>query len=104
MTTKVLVVGGGGREHAIVSALSRAGADIYVAMKNKNPGIARACRSYELLNETDVSKVTDFALRSGVELAIIGPEAPLEAGIADSLEAHGIGCVGPTKAAARVET
>ncbi|TFG57088.1 MAG: phosphoribosylamine--glycine ligase [Methanomassiliicoccus sp.] len=104
MKTKVLVVGGGGREHAIVEALLRDGAAVYSAMKNMNPGIARAALGVKLLNETDVPKVTEFALSNGIELAVIGPEAPLEAGLADELIRKGIGCVGPTQAAARLET
>lgn len=104
MKTKVLVVGGGGREHAIVEALSRDGALVYSAMKNMNPGIARTAKGYALMHETDVAKVAEFAVSNGVELAVIGPEAPLEAGLADELVRQGIGCVGPTKAAARLET
>jgi len=104
MKTKVLVVGGGGREHAIVEALLRDGAAVYSAMKNQNPGIARAAAETKLMKETDVPKVTDFALANGVELAVIGPEAPLEVGLADSLISKGIGCVGPSQAAARLET
>jgi phosphoribosylamine--glycine ligase len=101
---RVLTVGGGGREHAIVRALYDGGAEIYAAMNNRNPGIARASKEFDLIKETDVRKVTDFAIRSGVEMAVIGPEAPLEVGLADSLEAEGIGCVAPKKNAARIET
>ncbi len=101
---RILTVGGGGREHAIVKALHDGGAEIFAAMKNRNPGIARVSRDFELIKETDVDRVTEFAVRSGVELAFIGPEAPLEVGLADSLEERGIGCVGPRKDAARIET
>lgn len=104
MKTKVLVVGGGGREHAIVEALLRDGAAVYAVMKNMNPGIARSAQEYRLSQETDVAKVTEFALSCGAEIAVIGPEAPLEVGLADELIRHGIGCVGPTKMAARLET
>jgi len=101
---RVLAVGGGGREHAIVRALHDGGAEIYAAMKNRNPGIARASKEVGLMKETDVEKVVNFAVRSGVEIAFIGPEAPLEVGLADALLDKGIGCVGPGKAAARIET
>jgi len=101
---RVLAVGGGGREHAIVKALARGGADVFVAMKNRNPGIARLARGFKLIKETDVDRVVQFAKESGAELAVIGPEAPLEAGLADRLLEVGIGCVGPTKSAARIET
>jgi len=102
---KILVVGGGGREHAIAAALSRTGdAEIYSVMSKKNPGIARLAKEVYLSTETNVAKIEDFAIKTGITHAFIGPEAPLEAGIVDSLSAKGIGCVGPTKAAARIET
>ncbi|HEY3421035.1 MAG TPA: phosphoribosylamine--glycine ligase [Methanomassiliicoccales archaeon] len=101
---RILVVGGGGREHAIVKALERGGSEIYSAMRNHNPGIARSSKEIVLVRETDTQKVTEFAVRSKVELAVIGPEAPLEVGLVDLLESEGIRCVGPTKAAARIET
>lgn len=101
---RVLAVGGGGREHAIVKALARSGADIFAVMRNRNPGIARAAKEFSLIKETDVNEVVGYALAKRVHLAVIGPESPLEAGLVDSLEEKGVGCVGPTKAAARVET
>lgn len=101
---KVLVVGGGGREHALAAALHRSGAELFSAMKNNNPGIARLAREVRLVPETAVDEVTSFALSRGVEMAVMGPEAPLEAGLVDALEQEGIGCVGPTRAAARLET
>jgi phosphoribosylamine--glycine ligase len=101
---KVLSVGGGGREHAIVKALAKSGAEIYAAMGNKNPGIVRASRGFKLVKDTDVENVVKFAAESAVEIAVIGPEAPLEIGLVDALVKEGIGCVGPTKDAARIET
>jgi len=101
---KVLSVGGGGREHAIVKALAKSGAGIYAAMGNRNPGIVRASRGFKLVKDTDVENVVKFAVESAVEMAVIGPEAPLEIGLVDALVKEGIGCVGPTKDAARIET
>jgi len=105
MQMKILVVGGGGREHAIASALARTGkAEIYSVMAKKNPGIARLAKKTCLCKETDLEKVLAFARETGVSHAFIGPEAPLEAGIVDRLEAAGVATVGPTRAAARIET
>jgi phosphoribosylamine--glycine ligase len=100
---KVLNVGGGAREHSIVEALKESNAKIYTVMKNKNPGIARASEEYILLDECEIEKVADWAVSKGVDLAVIGPEAPLGVGIVDLLESKGIPCVGPTKAAAQIE-
>lgn len=101
---RVLAVGGGGREHSIVRALDESGAEICAAMKNKNPGIVRASQDYKLVKETEVEKVTEFGVKVGAEMAVIGPEAPLEVGLVDSLEAQGIPCVGASRKAARIET
>ena len=101
---KVLTVGGGGREHAAVEALYRSGAEIYAVMKNANPGIISKSKEHLLCDEKDVARVCEFAKEKGVELAYVGPEAPLEVGIVDALEAQGVKCAAPTKAAARIET
>jgi phosphoribosylamine--glycine ligase len=101
---KVLAVGGGAREHAIASALRRDGAKIYACMKNRNPGIARLSEEFALVNETDVDAVVRYGKMRGVDLAFIGPEAPLEAGLADALRKEGIPTVGPSREAARLET
>jgi phosphoribosylamine--glycine ligase len=101
---RILVVGGGGREHAIVKALERGGSEIYSAMRNHNPGIARSSKDILLVRETKTEKIAEFAIRSKIELAVIGPEAPLEVGLVDLLESKGVQCVGPTMAAARIET
>jgi phosphoribosylamine--glycine ligase len=102
---KILVVGGGGREHAIAAALGRnATTEIYSVMAKKNPGIAALAKKVHLCRETDVKTVVGFAKEAGAEYAFIGPEAPLEAGIVDALGSAGIPCIGPTKSAARLET
>ncbi len=101
---RVLVVGGGGREHAIVEALRRSGADILAAMANQNPGIRRVAKEVLLGDVNAVDRIVAWAQDERAELAIIGPEAPLEKGIVDALVARGIPTVGPTKAAAQLET
>lgn len=73
-------------------------------MGNSNPGIARRAKEFLLVNEKDVAKVVEYAVAKGIELAVVGPEAPLEVGIADALETAGIPTASPTKAAARIET
>ncbi len=105
MDMKVLVVGGGGREHAITRALScNSDTKIFSVMARKNPGIARVAERVLLQKETNIEKIIPFATDCGVDAAVIGPEAPLEAGIVDHLEAAGIPSLGPTRAAARIET
>ena len=101
---KVLVVGGGGREHAIVEALHRSQADIYAAMANQNPAIRRRSKDVLLGDVADVERIVSWAKGYGIELAVIGPEAPLEKGITDALEAAAIPTVGPSREAAQLET
>lgn len=102
---KALVVGGGGREHAIAAALARnPETHVFSAMAKRNPGIAHIAKDVLLHKETDTQRILAFAKECGVDYAVIGPEAPLEAGIVDVLEAAGIPCVGPSRAAARLET
>ena len=102
---KLLVVGGGGREHAITSALVRnTSAELYSVMGKKNPGIAKLSREVFVHAETDVATVISFAKEKQIELAVIGPEAPLEVGLSDALWDAGIPTVGPRQKAARIET
>ena len=100
---KILVVGSGAREHAIAKALDRT-ADVYTYMGRKNPGLARLSVNYEVNDESDFGSIIKFAKDNEVELAFIGPEAPLEKGIVDELAKEGISSVGPTKKAAQIET
>ncbi len=99
---KILVVGTGAREHAICQALHKE-ADIYSIMSNQNPGIARISQ-FKIGSEMDIEGVKKQAQDWKVDMAIIGPEAPLEHGIVDTLQEAGIPCVGPTRQAARIET
>ncbi len=101
---KVLAVGGGGREHAIVEALARSGNDVYACMSNNNPGISKRAKDVLLVDEKNIERVVEYANAKGVALAVIGPEAPLEVGIADALDAAGIPTASPSRAAAMIET
>ena len=100
---KILVVGGGGREHALVWKLAQdsPGADL-IALPG-NPGIAELARCVPIRAD-DVGAVTRFAKEEQPDLVVVGPEAPLEAGLSDRLIAAGIPVFGPTQAAARIET
>jgi len=101
---KVLLVGGGGREHAIAESVARSkkNPELFAAMSKKNPGIAHLCKEFLLIKETD-PEVVDFATKNNIELAIIGPETPLAAGISDLLWDAGIPVVGPRRQAAQIE-
>jgi phosphoribosylamine---glycine ligase len=99
---KVLVVGGGGREHAIVRALLRSPQRPQVLCAPGNPGIGRDARLLEVA-DSDVVAIADAAQREGVDLVVVGPEAPLVAGLVDELALRGIVAFGPTRAAARLE-
>jgi len=102
---KVLVVGGGAREHVICDAVSRSNnATIYSVMSNLNPGIQKLSKDYLQEKETNVDKIINYAKEKQIDLAIIGPEAPLEAGIVNELNKVGIAACSPTKEAARIET
>lgn len=100
---KVLVVGGGAREHAICKSV-RKNAHLYSAMKNLNPGIKRICEEYLLEKETEVKVIADYAEEKGMDLVIVGPEAPEEVGIVDELRKKGIKVASPQKKAAEIET
>ena len=99
----ILVVGSGAREHAIAKALDKT-ADVYTYMGRKNPGLAKISKEYQVGDESDFGAIINFAKDNSVEIAFIGPEAPLEKGIVDEFAKEGISSVGPTKEAAQIET
>jgi phosphoribosylamine--glycine ligase len=104
MSETVLLVGGGGREHAIARALADADAALYACAGNRNPGIAAVADGFETVDATDVDAVVAHADDVGATLAVIGPEAPLERGVADALEDAGVYAFGPRRDEARIET
>ncbi len=99
---KVLVVGNGAREHAIVwkLLLSPGISEVYVAPGNG--GTALIARNVEV-SPTDVRGLADLAAAEGIRLVVVGPEAPLAAGLVDELKAAGVPAFGPTRAAAELE-
>jgi len=102
---RILVLGGGGREHALAWTLSREAGVAEVVAAPGSAGIAREpgvrCVPVELL---DPAAVVALARAEVVDLVVVGPEAPLGAGVADALESAGLAVFGPVRAAARMET
>ena len=98
---RVLVVGGGGREHALVWHLANSGHQVCCAPGNA--GIARLARC-EPVSAMDLGGLVRFALAQKVDLTIVGPEAPLAAGVADEFARQGLAVFGPGKSGARIES
>jgi phosphoribosylamine--glycine ligase len=104
MAETILLVGGGGREHAIARALADTDAALYACAENRNPGIAALAAGFETLDTTTPQAVVAYAEEVDATLAVIGPETPLEAGVADALADADVYPFGPTAEAARIET
>ena len=100
---KVLVVGGGGREHAIVHTLSKSSKVTEIYAAPGNAGISKLAMCVNI-KDTDVSNLVEFAKSEKIDLVVVGPEASLAVGIIDALNEAGIKAFGPTKAAARIES
>lgn len=100
---KVLVVGGGGREHAIVDALSRSSHVGKIYCAPGNPGIAQLAICLPL-EDTQVDELLAFARSEQIDLTVVGPEIPLSAGIVDAFTQAGQRIFGPSAAAARIES
>ena len=100
---KVLVVGGGGREHALAWKLSQSERIQKVFVAPGNGGTARDPNLVDVAI-TDVKALREWAQQEKIELTVVGPEAPLAAGVVDECRAHGMRSFGPTKAAAQLES
>ncbi|MBM3608726.1 MAG: phosphoribosylamine--glycine ligase [Alphaproteobacteria bacterium] len=100
---KVLLIGSGGREHALALAISKSPVLTKLWIAPGNPGTA-ACGENAPLDPADHRNIVAFCQRMGVDLAVIGPEGPLAAGLVDDLERAGIAAFGPSKAAAQLES
>ncbi len=100
---KVLVIGGGGREHAIVEALSRSERVSKIFCAPGNAGIAALAQCVPV-KDTDVDGLLSFARENAVDLTVVGPEAALSAGVADAFRAAGLRIFGHSKAATRIES
>ncbi|WP_134724638.1 phosphoribosylamine--glycine ligase [Paracoccus luteus] len=98
----ILILGGGGREHALAWAIRQNPKCDRLIVAPGNPGIAAIARCADLAI-TDDTAVADFCQEHAIDLVVIGPEAPLAAGVADTLRAAGISVFGPSRAAAMLE-
>jgi phosphoribosylamine---glycine ligase len=100
---KVLVVGGGAREHALAWKLRQESGVSLVMTAPGNPGTAQLGPAYPV-SVTDIDGLVDLARSESIDLTIVGPEAPLERGLADAFASEGLVLFGPTRQAARLET
>lgn len=98
------MVGAGGREHAIGAALCRSEAHLYVAAPTVNPGLRRISKDYRVVKVEDGPAIASWARSIQAKLAVIGPDAAVAAGVADSLRSAGIPTVGPGRSAGRIES
>jgi phosphoribosylamine--glycine ligase len=100
---KILVIGGGGREHALAWKLAQSPKVQLVYVAPGNGGTARDGRLVNV-DITDIVQLREWALKEKVFLTVVGPEAPLAAGVVDEFRAHGLRVFGPTQAAAQLES
>jgi phosphoribosylamine--glycine ligase len=100
---KILVIGGGGREHALAWKLKQSEGVLQVFVAPGNAGTARDAQLTNLAI-TDKVALREWAQAQGVALTVVGPEAPLAAGVVDEFRAHGLAIFGPTQAAAQLES
>lgn len=104
MALRVLIIGGGGREHALAWKMAQSTRVQQVWVAPGNAGTAREAKCENVaIGAEDIDRLLDFARRQMVDLTVVGPETPLVAGIVDRFRAAGLRCFGPTAAAARLE-
>lgn len=101
---KILVIGGGGREHALAWKLSQSPKATKVFVAPGNAGTALAGGKLQNVDITDVVALREWVQAEGIALTVVGPEAPLAAGVVDEFRNHGLKIFGPTKAAAQLES
>lgn len=101
---KILVIGGGGREHALAWKLAQSPKATKVFVAPGNGGTALAGGKIQNVAFTDVVALREWAQGEGIGLSVVGPEAPLAAGVVDEFRSHGLKIFGPTKAAAQLES
>lgn len=103
---KILLIGSGAREHALAKSLkaSSSEVDLYVLATSHNPGIQNLAVFYEVMDITDNQSVLKSIARKKINLAVIGPEAPLAQGLVDDLEKAGVLCFGPYRSLAAIES
>jgi phosphoribosylamine--glycine ligase len=99
----ILLVGSGGREHALAWKILQSPLLTRLVCAPGNPGMAALCETRDL-KATEVARLVDLAREIAADLVVIGPEAAVEAGLGEALEAAGIPCFGPTAAAGRLES
>lgn len=100
---KVLVIGSGGREHAIIKALKKSARISKLYAAPGNGGISRDAECVPI-KATDIPAVTEFAVKNAIDYVVVAPDDPLAAGMVDALKEKGIRCFGPDKSAARIES
>ena len=106
MKEKVLIIGSGAREHAICRSIFKSDRhkEIFCIGSSNNPGIISMCSNFHVGDINNPKIVLDFVKEFNCSMAVIGPENPLENGIADTLDLHGVNVIGPKKKLAQLET
>src|SRR5262245_5630260 len=101
---KILIIGGGGREHALAWKVAQPPlvTEVFVAPGNAGTATEPKTRNVDIAAE-DLAALEAFALKESIDLTIVGPEAPLVAGVVDRFQAAGLRCFGPVRRAAQLE-
>lgn len=100
---KALLIGGGGREHAIGLSIVKSGSELCTIASNKNPGLMRISKKF-ILDRDVKGRALEYAKKNRLDIAFIGPEGPISEGISDTLLENGIRTFSPTLKAAKLET